>query len=1321
MGFKKFLILINLAFLLLSNSLNLSAQNIRKYNKLTQQDGLLSNRVTAIAEDESGRIWLGTNDGISLYDGDQITACPRTSNDSIFQPGKIIEIKAFKHKMVIAGDNGIYEYDFSTNKYAVLIKSDQFNTSKGLASDVRGLIILCDNNLYRLTMEKLIKIKKNIYFNKIQVDAEGNLWGATFTTVVKCDNIGNQLSDFKFAENFDNDLLITSFYCDSKGLLWAGTKRHGIFRYDPVQDKFKLQLPNPGQIQNVCSMAEDDSGRLWIGHNRGIAVFDYINQYVEYRMLIENFENELNTTVCSIFKSSIGDMVLGTYFNGGFYLSKNDAWLNFLHVTNPDRASGIVVNNMLMSSKKELWVATNTIGINVYNEKLQITKRFSHQNSSINDNIISLCEDQAGNIWAGSESNGLYCLIDQGNQIKHYLYNKNDKSSISNNRIFSIRNLNKDSLLIGTDGYINVYDKKQDRFSILLATSSTVNDIIVKDQQIWVCCLNEIICYDRLKKTKKIYTKKHANSARVQFHSMLFDGEKIILGTKNDYLYYIGKENILLPYPGSNIVKSQINGLQKDTQGRYWLSTANGLYCVEKDHSIKNIDVMWGLNTTWFNERSSYVYDNILYFGSVNGICYFKTPQFAQQSLVKPNLYFSDFKIFNVSQLKNVAYFEKSINETDEIELAYNQNMISIEVNQVNFDHQSRKNYRTFYKLEGSDNRWYELSSGSGNINFTSLKPGSYRLLVKLEDLNHKTLSSKALKITIKPHFLLNNIMLLIYTILLLYAVLELRKFIKRRHLEILKIKLSAVEKTKLEELNKSKLDFFTYMSHELKTPLAIIMAIQEDLFSNHKIENIKEYEISQKNIKRLTFLISQLMEFREIETSDLPLQTSYADLIAFCNNIFSVFTPLLERKNISYEFNCFKQELMVNMDFDKLEKIISNLLSNAFKNCEVNGNIIMEISESVVPQKVNISVRNTGSFIPQEQIQMIFQPYFRQKSTGDYYDNNGIGLALVIGLTKRLNAEIKVESSIKDGTRFTLCLPINTKVNSITENQDLNLNSTMELINDVLYSDPVNVNLQSNTQGHTHKVLLVEDHSELADLFKNKLKALYHVVITHNGKEALDYIRSQQVDLVISDIMMPVMDGYELCDHLKSNPKTKHIPVILMTSYDNIQNKIKSYELSADGYINKPFSTSELLAKISSLLKNKATLRNYYSHQEPLRLKEEANSQEESFILKVQQIIVDNISSNDFSVNQLAHKMRISRTQLYLQVKKTTEISPTDFIIKVKLDYGKSLLKKQSLSISEIAYKLGYSNSNYFSKQFKDFFGLTPSQYRKSKQENGV
>ncbi|WP_223585091.1 response regulator [Sphingobacterium sp. GVS05A] len=1301
---------------LLFTCLSLDAQHIRKYNKLTQENGLLSNRVTAISEDPIGRVWIGTIDGINLYDGAHIMGNPKSMSDSIFQPGKIIEIKSFKQEMIIAADNGIYSYDFTTNKYRLLIKTELHNTSKALALTMDGVVILCNNTLYKWAEQKIITLNRNVYFNRIQADNQGNLWGATFTTVAKCDKKGNVLASFNFAESYDRDVLITSLYCDSKNLIWAGTKRHGILRFDPIQNKFKAQLPQPAQIQNVCSIAEDAAGRLWIGHNKGVAVFDYINQYTEYRMLIENFDNELNSTVCAIYKSKFDDMILGTYFNGAFCLSKNDSWLDFLHVTNPGRARGIVINNILMSSKKLLWVATNAIGINVYNGQSQVIKRFNQEKSKISDNIISLEEDAQGSIWAGSESNGLYCLADQGSKIKHYQYDKNIASSLPNNRIFSIRNFNQDFLLVGTDGFVSIYDRHKDNFTTLLKTTSTINDIMVNNNLIWICCLDEIVCYDWSKKTTKIYKKELNKGNRIQFLSMLLDGENVLLGTKQNYLYFIDRNGHLLPYPGRGKINVQIHGIKKDNLKRYWLSTTNGLYCVDTDRTIKNFNVSWGLNTSWFNERSAYYYSDTLYFGSVDGICFFKAPQLDPLPIHKPLLYFSDFKIFNISQLRNKKYFEKGIDHTNEIVLPYDQNMISIEVNQVNFDPQSRENYRIFYTLKDIDKRWYELSKASGTITFTSLKSKNYELHIKLVDLNNNIIATKKMLIKIKPHFLLSNIMLWVYGALVIVALILFRKFLKRRHLKILKIKLAEVETSKLEELNKSKLDFFTYMSHELKTPLAIIMAIQEDLFSNHKIENIKEYEISQKNIKRLTFLISQLMEFREIESSNLPLNTINGDLVTFCQNIFSMFAPLFDRKNIEYRFENPSTEVNVDLDFDKLEKIISNLLSNAFKNCEVGGQIVLALCVSKDTNEVVIYVSNTGSYIPQDQIEKIFEPYFRQKSSGNYYDNNGIGLALVVGLTKRINAQIDVNSSIETGTRFTLTIPVDNFASELPDDPDLELHATMELIDDVIYTDNSQLRFDVPPESNTHKILLVEDHTDLAELFKNKLLESYHVIIAHNGQEALEYIRNNPIDMVISDIMMPIMDGYELCKHLKSNPKTKHIPIILMTSYDTIANKIKSYELAANGYINKPFSMQELLAKMGSLLKNKATLRHYYSQAEPLRIKEEANSQEETFILKVQEIIVRNIAENNFSVHQLAQEMRISRTQLYLLLKKITDLTPTDFIIKVKLDYAKTLLKDPSFSISEIAYKLGYSNANYFSKQFKDFFGITPSHYRKAK-----
>lgn len=563
--------------------------------------------------------------------------------------------------------------------------------------------------------------------------------------------------------------------------------------------------------------------------------------------------------------------------------------------------------------------------------------------------------------------------------------------------------------------------------------------------------------------------------------------------------------------------------------------------------------------------------------------------------------------------------------------------------------------------------------------------------------------------------------MITIYSLIGLLIGFIIVRFYRIRMRDKMDIRIERMEKNNLRELNKHKLNFFTYITHEFKTPLSILMAVFEDIsISRNNTITGEEMKIINRNIQRLQFLINQLLEFRSVETDHARIEYVKGDIMTYGRSIFELFIPVFRQKQVVFQYTTSTDSYYTVFDRDKIEKIISNLLSNAFKHSDPQSEINFRIDVDKNAGQLILSCHNSSSYIHPEQREAVMQPFHKTDSSDQKYSNTGIGLALVNGLVQLLSGTVEIESHQNSGTTFKVRLPlVEDSKDMIVPDETLDIVNSPDVVADTVYLLNNSGLKEDMNAANTEKkmtVLLVEDNPDINNILKSKLLRLYKVKTAYNGQEAVELLKTHIIDIIISDIMMPYMDGYELSRYIKTSREYSHIPVILITSQPSKENELQGLSAGADAYIEKPFTFDELNLRITNLLKAKSNIREHYHDMKIFELNEELNNKDEEFIKSLTQFVIEHIEEPELSVDQLTTHMNISRTQLYNKLKKLLNLSATEFINKIKIDVAKVKIIKTNLTIAEISWQLGFNNPSYFSKTFKRFCGVTPNEFKNGK-----
>jgi hypothetical protein len=837
-----------------------------------------------------------------------------------------------------------------------------------------------------------------------------------------------------------------------------------------------------------------------------------------------------------------------------------------------------------------------------------------------------------------------------------------------------------------------------------------------KNGKLWVGTFGKgVVVFDEDDKKLYNFTTDHSFPSNAVNYMMEDSRKRILVATREGIIIFkdVSQPNVFVSFGAKEgLENTQVRAIQEDHDGYIWISTNGGISRLdEKNKRFYNYNYHDGIPMGDFMDGSTCITpDGTLFFGSQNGACYFNPRELSSPREVSP-VTITQFFIYNKQTESRDTRLPVPISNRI-VELPYNQNTFNISFNVLDYTQSSQVEFS--YMLEGLENAWYS-TQGDNQVTFRNIPHGNYVFKVKTRFRNQEWNENAAqLTVVIAPPLWLTWYAKLGYVILFIFALYALLRFYKRKLDLESSLEVERKQSLNKQELNEERLRFYTNITHELRTPLTLILGPLEDLLSDATLspKHANKISIIHDSATRLLNLINRILEFRKTETQNRKLSVVKGDLGQLVQEVGLRYKELNPNNKVNYHIHIETEDTEIFYDADMITIILDNLMSNAAKYTS-EGDITLSL-RSVEENQIKyteISVSDTGHGIDAEALPHIFDRYYQAKSKYQA-SGSGIGLALVKGLSELHEGILKVESAVDTGTTFTLrLLTENTYPNAIHAQHDME-KKPMDAEETTITDTP--------TENHPI-VLVVEDNTDIREYIRSSFTELYEVITAKDGKEGWELAQARIPNIIVSDIMMPVMDGIELCKRIKEDMRTSHIPVILLTAKDSLQDKEEGYASGADSYLTKPFSAKLLHSRINNLLETRKKIASLLALADTQPKQESAvsslNKLDNEFLQKITQIIEENLEMEKMDIAFIADKMCMSHSTLYRKIKGLTDMSANEFIRKVKMRKGVELLMSGQYTISEIAYMIGFSSVAYFRQCFKDEYGMSPSDYVKQKQ----
>lgn len=1305
------------------------------YIHLGRVNGLSSNTVMSIEDDDLGRIWIGTQKGLNIYDGyhlDRISELDGIKvNDLHHTPGG----------MLIASPAFLSFYCYETGRLSKILADGKYiEYAESFQQIDDEVYFLGDQSLYAIRNGEVRRLKEESKATRLAIDKYHAFWMADKSYIYRFDPKLQNSKQYTLGGMENSSYRIICIYADGRGDVWVGTVAGGLYRFNRATDQFEpvsiATLPSHRVIQNIGGLCSDQLDRLWIGNHNGVSIYDANNNFFQNYLFSNEYNINTNSTVTTVHRTRTNNMVVGTYTNGLYYIQNSQPWMQhfYLKAAN-DSFSGITGNAIFKDKKENIWLGTNCNGINVIDKSGRILRQINEENMDIDNDIVGMTTDEEGTVWASSLSKGLYRIEGKGG-FAHFTSNARIAESLTGNTVYAIHALNKDSIFIAANGGIDILETANNRFTHLYKKPQRdveYFNITAGGTKIYTISIDSIFCYDRT--TKKLSTTGVIQDYKQSFLQACYVDRKdrLWVGTTQGEIYCM-ENNRLRKVDTIKLPRTDICGISGDNKGNLWIATVEGLYLLDNTGTMSKYTIPLCERNNQFNVRSSYT-DNEgnIYFGTTNGILTIHPDKYLKADNQSPVLYLSKFKLFGkVIEASEEGILKRHIHYTERITLKNYQNFISFIVNPILYKSHDADEFTCLYNLEGLDANWYEVNRSSNEVSFTGLTTGTYHLNIKLINREGKTVAEKKLEIIVKPPFLLGSVMIPIYLILLcVLGYLAYRYF--RDRLEARRMIFeSKQEQAALKRLNNYKLDYFTLISQEFSTPLSVLSILQNEILPEDESRR-DDVRIFKRSISRMEYLMNQLMEFRTIEQEGTIVHNVPTDIIDFTKNLIDAFVPLFSRKNIVIHLKTGAEVLIVPFDAGKLEIIMANLLSNIYRYSQEPGEGTIQIHPRNGDVELEIFI--PGNTLTEDQKTTIFQPYFKTSDESRYL-SNGLDRMIVSCLVKQLEITFNILPE-ESGNTFYIKIPNN---HSLTDNAPSdgkdpalltdNTLSVSTIVDNTLYeedrkeaqaltllSPPSQEDKkEALAANQTYKILLVEYDSDTRLVLAKRLKQYYSIVTAADMETALLILKSHFVDVVIAGLDARHDDCIELCRQIKCHKQMMHIPVVVIFDKNQKELKRKALEVRADAVYEKPLDISEFHLSLDTILYNKKILRNHYVEMSRVQAVEQVETNaDETFISKLTDYIVHNFNKPSLSMTDLTEHLGVSRTQLYLHVRRITGMSPSGYILHIKMEEAKRLLLNTQKSSAEISYDLGYCNPNHFSKQFKEYYEVSPSQYRKN------
>lgn len=1293
---------------------------------------LTDNYVEKVQEDADGNLWVCFARSVYfIYDAQKEAFYPASSilkeKYGIAASPTYLYIDKRKNIWCYVETEGVYQYQISSRKL-LFYSVNKGNSSQGrklcnMAEDEESVLLIYDDGLIESVdkdsarvlrrMDYLCRNPKNKYSKfYIFVDSDGDYWIYTkdisgMWTYCSKEKRWEFLNSDKTSPYILSNDIVNDVKQDNDGLIWIATDHGGINLIDKklhlinylVHDKYNERSVAQNSINCLYC---DDSGIVWIGtYKRGISyynesIFKFRTNHLSSFNNIKGFDADVN----AIAEDKQGNLWLGTNGSGIAYLSRNmQEHRIYQHSTEKNSLSGDVIVSMIVSRNGTLWAGTYQNGLNSF-DGTRFTSYYhqpNHPNSLANNNVWALAEDDNGILWIGTLGSGLQSLNTVTGKFTTYAPRGSEYAS---DCILSICIGRDKNLYMATNTGITVFNPflrkfekwKGNKRNTQFFSHYSINQVYEDSRGLlWVATPEGINIYDR-KKDEIIVLNKDKGFRNEIIHSIVEDNNKNMWVTTT-----AGMSNIVVNTDPKTGVYNFVSYVYNEQDG---------------------------LQKQEFNPQALIkTFHGEIIAGGMQGINMFD-PENVRYNRIVPTVVFTDVQLFN-QQVKIDSIYDhnciltQAINKTSKVTFEHKQNVFSISFSSMNYILPEKTTY--MYMLEGFSKNW--LAADGNKVTYTNLAPGEYTLKVKAVNSDgFSNNEASTLKIVIRPPFWASPLAYVFYFLIIVGLLLLARSQLLR--VERNKYKLAQIEQEaqRKHEIDDMKLRFFTNISHELRTPLTLILSPLENLIKSIGDDESKQtLKLMHRNAIRLLNIVNQLLDFRKSDVKGHQLNLAQGDIIEFVHTISTSFAEYSEKKNVHLTFFSSIPELYLVFDEDKIGKIVMNLLSNAFKFTPPNGRVDLfltlltghEDEQDVLEMKIS----DTGIGVKDKDKERIFERFYQvQQKDNHKFSGSGVGLHLVKEFVTLHGGSVTVHDNIGQGSVFIVRIPAVyvQKEPEIVEAQVSDVEQIAQEEADMSLSE-----LWSNGDNGKPVILVVDDSDDFRLFIKDCLKPYYQIIEASDGAEALSAILELQPDVVICDVMMPEMDGFEVCRRIKTDINTSHIPFILLTARSAEEQKLKGLETGADDYITKPFNFDILLLRIEKLIQlQKQRQENFQGKVEVNPSEIAVTSLDEKLLQKAIQYVEDHINRSELSVEELSRELGMSRVHLYKKLLVITGKTPIEFIRVIRLKRAAQLLRQSQQNISEIAYQVGFNSPKYFSKYFKEEFGVLPSVYQEKESK---
>lgn len=1242
-----------------------------------ENSGLGNNFITVLREDRQGNIWVGTDAGLYVYDPlyERFTAFdrkPAGGGETIIRTVSGIEQDAKNRIWISVDHQGLFCYDPAKDEFRHVLRNDGSRP--------------CIGNINRFWFDGKV-CWLCFYDDNLYCTADN------FRTFIPFTDAGG---DEPFKGDVINAQLMGPHNCR-----YIGTSS-GLMMINQTTRKVTRLLNC--YVRSLCFKSDKE---LWVGTESGLYIYEPGKGTVaHFTASNDNDPYSLaDNALYSICRDSEGGMWIGSYFGGLNYYPRQWSYFEKYYPKEGMKDFGLRVREFCPGHDGTIWIGTEDKGLFHFYPASGRIEKFDHP--SIHPNVHALCLD-GNDLWVGTFSEGLNRIDLRTRQVKHY--RKGDENhSLDANYIFAICKTTPGDLWIGTTAGLLRYNRETDDFTRIEELSGIFIYDIKEDSggNLWLATYsNGVYRYDVKRREWKNFISHKEDSSSLPYDKVtgIYEDshKRLWFMTQGGGFCRFDPQNEKFVCYGTkqgfpdNIVYTMV----EDDRGDLWLTTNSGLVRFSPDTNEKQIfTTANGLLSNQFNYRSGYK-DNQgkLYFGSINGFISFDPSTFVENTF-SPPVVITDFFLFNkrVPVCTEGSPLEKSIVFSDELELASDQNSFSLHVAALGY--QAPEMNQLSYKLEGFDKEWYSVGRNS-LINYSNLPYGTYTFRLRGSNSDGRwSDSERTLRIHIRPPFYLSLWAYAFYLLLGLCSVVAAFRYYRRRNEEQHRLAMEKFEREKERELYTAKIDFFTNVAHEIRTPLTLIKSPLENVLASSGVSAAirDDLEIMNLNTDRLLHLVNQLLDFRKTETRGFRLNFVECDVAELLNKTYTRFTPLARQRGLDFSMEV-SGHILASVDREALTKTVSNLFTNAVKH----ATSYIRVSARMEDERLVLTVCNDGNIIPLQMREEIFKPFI-QYTDGNAHSvpGTGIGLALARSLAELHGGTLSMDDDLTCN-RFVLMLPVKHE-DTFLEQRDTEAlpagNAEEEIPDDRI-------------QASRNTVLVVEDNVEMQSFVAKQLAGAYRVLTASDGEEALKVLEEHVVSLVVSDIMMPRMDGMELCNRLKSDLNYSHIPLVLLTAKTTLQSKIDGLKSGADAYVEKPFSVEYLKVVIANLLANREKLRAAFAHSPFIQTHSVAATKaDEDFLKALNKVIMANMNNSEFCLDDMASQLNMSRSSLNRKIKGLLDMTPNDYIRLERLKKAAQLLTEGD-KVNEVCYTVGFNTPSYFAKCFQKQFGILPKDF---------